>query len=972
MCRSRIEHPAHKITVVIHKLAGEYMSRVKNDYPFGNLLASLRELAGLQQKDMVKKLKAYKPTLHENTYRNWESGNNLPGLRDIQEIAEILQLAGVEEDDTDKLFKALSQTPPKLWTVPYFHNPLFTGRKRVLQLLWERLAANYGVVPVQAVSGLGGIGKTQIAVEYAYRYRDTYRTVLWAHADSRNSLISSYVALANELNLPEKDAEKQDSIVEAVKHWLDTHIQWLLILDNADNVAVVHDFLPVSLQTGHIILTTRSQVHGSIAQGIEVDRLGEKESIVFLLKRAKKVESNTRFAQLQETDIADAKKVVNILDGLPLALDQAGAYIEETGCSVIDYLDHYRQQRGKLLQRRGKVGKKEHPESVALTLSLSFGKVKQSNQRALKLLQFCAFLSPDAIPEQFLLDGASHLIPELQTIAGNSVVLSELIEALRAYSLIQRHATAKMLSLHRLVQEVLRDEMEESEQRRWAEGAVRVVERVFPSPRDIARWQVCEQYLPHAQQCISFISQYHLTIPEAAEVLKRIGWYLTERGRYSEVEPTLQQAVVICEQQLGQEHPNTMTSTSTLAWFYQQQGRYAEAEPLYQRVLAIREQQLGPTHPDTATSLNNLAVLYSFQGRFVEAEHLHQRALAIREQQLGPFHPDTSTSLNNLAALYKEQGKYAEAEPLYQRALAICEQQPGPMYNTPHSLHNLAALYDAQGKYAEAEPLYQRALAIREQQLGPMHPDVADSLNNLAGLYQTQGKYAEAEPLYQRALTICEQQLGFMHASTAASLNNLARLYSAQGRYAEAESLHQRALAIREQQLGPLHASTAASLNNLAALYHVQGKYAEAEPLYRRALAIREQQLGPLHPDMAQGLNNLAALYRAQGKHAEAEPLYQRALAICKQQLGPMHPNTAHCLNNLADLYQTQGKYAEAEPLYQQALMINEQALGGAHSFTRSVLQNYASLLRELGREAEAHDLEARGSVAENRPEAER
>jgi tetratricopeptide (TPR) repeat protein len=946
------------------------MSGVRNDYPFGNLLASLRELAGLQQKDMVRKLKAYKPTLHENTYRNWESGNNLPGLRDVQEIAKILQLEGVEEDDTDKLFKALSQTPPKLWTVPYFHNPLFTDRKRVLQLLSERLATNHSVVPVQALSGLGGIGKTQIAVEYAYRYRNTYRTVLWANADSRNSLISSYVALANDLNLPEKDAEKQDIIVEAVKNWLDAHIQWLLILDNADNVAVVHDFLPVSLQTGRIILTTRSQVHGSIAQGIEVDRLGERESILFLLKRAKIVESSTRFAQLQETDIADAKKVVDFLDGHPLALDQAGAYIEETGCSVIDYLDHYRQQRRKLLQRRGKVGKQEHPESVALTLSLSFSKVKQSNPKAFKLLQFCAFLSPDAIPEQFLLDGTFNLIPALQTITGNSIELSELIGALRAYSLIQRNATAKMFSMHRLVQVVLRDEMEESEQRRWAEGAVRVVERLFPGPRDIARWQVCEQYLPHAQQCISFISQYHITIPEAVEVLKRIGWYLAERGRYREVEPLLQQAVEICEQQWVLEHPNTMASTSTLAWFYQQQGRYAEAEPLYQQVLAIREQQMGPTHPDTATSLNNLAVLYSFQGRYAEAEPLHQRALTIREQQLGPMHPDTSTSLNNLAALYKEQGKYAEAEPLYQRALVICEQQPGPMYNTAHSLHNLAALYEAQGKYAEAEPLYQRALAIREQQLGPVHPDVADSLNNLAGLYQTLGRYAEAEPLYQRALNICEQQLGLMHPSTAASLNNLARLYYAQGKYAEAELLHQRALAIREQQLGPVHPSTAASLNNIAALYHAQGRYAEAEPLYQRALAIREQQLGPVHPDIAQGLNNIAALYHAQGKYEEAEPLYRRALAICEQQLGPMHPNTANCLNNLAELYQMQGKYAEAEPLYQQALIINEQALGGAHSFTRGVLQNYASLLRELGREAEAHDIEARVRAAENRPEA--
>ncbi len=846
----------------------------------------------------------------------------------------------------------------QIWNIPHERNPFFTGQEVILSSLREMLEKNIiaALTQPQAISGLGGIGKTQIAVEYAYRYRDEYRAVLWARADSRESLVQDFVVIATLLHLPEKDEQDQNIIVEAVIRWLDTHDQWLLILDNVDDVTLIRNVLP-SEANGHILLTTRSQLLGTIAQNVKVEHMGLEDGTLFLLKRAGLLALNATLDQaVVAPDRAAAEKLVQALDGLPLALDQAGAYINETGCGVSGYLERYRAQRARLLKRRGTMVT-DYPETVATTWSLSFEKVYEISPVATELLNFCAFLHPDAIPEELITEGAPYLSPKLQTLASDLIAFDEVMEALRAYSLIQRNPDTKTLSMHRLVQAVLIGNLNDEQQRQWAERAVRSVNQLFPSI-EFASWPQCDRYLLHAQVCKALIDTWNFTFLEAARLLSAAGSYLYYRGRYAEAEPLFKRALAIREQQLGIDHPDTAASLNNLALLYRAQGKYAEAEPLFKRALAIREQQLGIDHPDTAASLNNLALLYQAQGKYAEAEPLFKRALAIYEQQLGIDHPDTATSLNNLAELYRDQGKYAEAEPLYKRALAICEQQLGIDHpDTATNLNNLALLYQAQGKYAEAEPLFKRSLAICEQQLGQDHPDTATNLNNLAGLYRAQGKYAEAEPLFKRSLAICEQQLGIDHPDTATSLDNLAGLYRAQGKYAEAEPLFKRSLAICEQQLGIDHPDTATSLNNLAGLYRAQGKYAEAEPLYKRALAICEQQLGIDHPGTATNLGNLAGLYRDQGKYAEAEPLYKRALAIREQQLGIDHPSTATNLGNLAGLYRDQGKYAEAEPLYKRALAIREQQLGIDHPDTATSLNNLAGLYRAQGKYAEAEPL---------------
>ena len=534
-------------------------------------------------------------------------------------------------------------------------------------------------------------------------------------------------------------------LFRSVKVWLQLHSGWLLILDNADDLSLLPTFLPPALG-GHLLMTTRAFAVGHLASRIEVDTLSPEQGALFLLRRASLIgpDATLVHVSLQERDLAI--QVSQELGGLPLALDQAGAYLEATGTMLATYQQIYQRHRTVLLAQRRAQGS-DHPEPMASTWSLSFARVEAMNPAAADLLRLCAYLAPDAIAEEILTKGAKHLGPVLGPVASDALPLGQAIEALRAYSLINRDPSLQTLSVHRLVQAVVRDALDASDRQRWVERAIQAVYSALP-PVEHTNWPQWERLLAHAQACIEWLEPEGVHFQGAARLLRLTGWYLTDRARYSEAETLLERAYQLSEQEKGAEHLDTARAASTLAYLYDAQGKYEQAESLLVLTLAIYEQQLGPLHPVTATSLNNLAALYREQGKYEQAEPLHERSLAIREQQLGPLHPDTAQSLNNLAALYQEQGKYEQAESLLVGALAICEQQLGPLHpDTAQSLNNLAALYFEQGKYEQAEPLYERALAICEQQLGPLHPHTQIIRENYVALLSTMGRDAEAVAL---------------------------------------------------------------------------------------------------------------------------------------------------------------------------------------------------------------------------------
>ncbi|GKS59432.1 hypothetical protein YTPLAS18_29590 [Nitrospira sp.] len=683
---------------------------------------------------------------------------------------------------------------------------LFKGREATLNDLGQSLGpipdSHTTSVEARVLIGLGGVGKTRLALEYAWRHADDYTALLFVRADSAEALRSGVAALSapNVLNIPEKLEGEEVKQYEAVLHWLRQHSGWLLIFDQVDSkpaAAAVEALLP-QLVGGHLLITSRLADWSAGLAPVALDLLAPEAATDYLLART---DAKRR---KHPADPDTARVLADKLGCLALALEQASAYIAQRRLSFDQYLVHWQSQRDKVLTwYDGRL--MQYPQSIAISWQTSFDRLTASAKHLLRRL---AWIAPDPIPESLLevsIPGGEGQVDPFESLA-----------ELESYSLVARAVGSPTFTVHRLVQEVTRRSMREDREQDGLFEVLHWLDTAFAGfdPTNPGDWPMLAPLLPHVRAVSAHADAAGIREPTAL-LMSQAGLLLYAKGQY------------------------------------------AEAEPLLQRALAICEQALGPEHPDVARSLNNLALLYHTQGAYVKAEPLYHRALAIYEHALGPEHPNVARSLNNLALLYHTQGAYAKAEPLYHRALAICEQALGPEHpDVARSLNNLAELYRAQGAYPKAEPLYERALAIYEHALGPEHPDVARSLNNLAELYRAQGAYPKAEPLLQRALAICEQALGPEHPDVARSLNNLAELYRAQGAYPKAEPLYERALAIYEHALGPEHPDVARSLNNLAELYRTQGAYPKAEPLYERALTSLLVTLGTKHPSSQTVLNN--------------------------------------------------------------------------------------------------------------------
>jgi tetratricopeptide (TPR) repeat protein len=668
----------------------------------------------------------------------------------------------------------------EVWNIPYHQTPFFTGREGLLRQIYNSLTVGKttALAQPQTINGLGGVGKTQCAVEYAYRHRQEYRYVFWVNAASRETLIAHYLTIASLLKLPEQSEPEQFRVVERVKSWLAEHDLWLLILDNADDLNSAYTFLPTT-GTGHILLTTREQAVGPLAHSIEVKEMDSEEGTVMLLRRAKLLSRDASLDQANQQEQEQARMIALMMGGLPLALDQAGAYIEENACTLTEYLEAFQRRQADLLRQRGRHGS-GHPDPVATSWSLSFEKVEQNNPLASSLMRYCAFLAPDDIPEDMIVEGAVKLGSALQPLANDPTLLHEAIGDLSRFSLIRRRPDHRALSMHRLVQVVLKNTMSQDKQRQWAERAIQAISYVFPLVGPTT-WPQCQRYLPHALACAELIGQWQIESIEAAWLLHATGRYLNDRAQYIEAETLLQRALHLYEHTLIPDYPETTTSLKSLVGPYYVRGKYEQADLLYQRAIPIKEHVLELDHPNTASGLNNLALLYQDQDKYEQAELLLQRALYIYENALGPDHPDTAMGLNNLALLYQDQNKYEQAELLLQRALYIYENALGSGHpNTAMSLNNLARLYQDQGRYEQAEPLFRRALHIYEQTeilykrvlnvkeyaLGPDFSLAARSLYNLARFYQDQGKYEQAEIFYQQALANWEELLGSDHPNT--------------------------------------------------------------------------------------------------------------------------------------------------------------------------------------------------------------
>ncbi|MBA2284369.1 MAG: TIR domain-containing protein, partial [Ktedonobacteraceae bacterium] len=331
--------------------------------------------------------------------------------------------------------------PPQfpLYMLPYRRNPFFTDREDILAELHRSFTFEQAPqTHIQALYGLVGIGKTLLAIEYAYRHQHEYQAILWLNAASRELLSSSIVSLADHLGIPLPDDADEQQRFAVIQQWLRHHDRWLLVLDNLDDFPMLDQLIPL-YSSGHVLLITHSQATGPFASAVPVAQMTIEEGALLLLRRAKLIPEQGSRDDASEENFLQATAIAQEVEGYPLALDQAGAYIEETQRSLAAYLKLYRQRQAALLSRRGRFAD-DHPDPVTTTLAVTFKKIAQVDPHALELLRLFAFLHPEALPDEMIMHGASALTGALHTLASDPLILDDAIATLRRFSLVQHHA----------------------------------------------------------------------------------------------------------------------------------------------------------------------------------------------------------------------------------------------------------------------------------------------------------------------------------------------------------------------------------------------------------------------------------------------------------------------------------------------------------------------------------------------------
>jgi tetratricopeptide (TPR) repeat protein len=646
-------------------------------------------------------------------------------------------------------------------------NSMFTDRQDLLELLHANLRPRQAaaVVPqAHALYGLGGVGKTQLALEYAHRHASDYDLIWRIVAEQPAAIPEQLAALARRLGIPE--AAEQAETVQVLWDELRQRDRWLLVYDNAEGPQQLRPWLPPGGQ-GHVLITSHNPAWGGLAATLPVEVLKRAEAVAFLERRLGR-----------DNSASNLKKLAAALGDLPLALEQAAAYLDETATPTAEYLTLL-DTNAKELFALGRAATTE--ETIATIWTVSLQRLRQQTSEAEDLLVLCAFLAPDDIPRSLPTQHPDVLPERLAATVRAPLAYQQAIGALRRYSLVTTSQDDQALSVHRLVQAVTRQQLDGEQERQWATAALRLLSAAFPAEHtNPDAWPVYGRLLPHALAVTSQTDMPRIDQEAIGWLLNEAGLYLWQRADYQQARSLHERALAIFEARLGADHPHTARSLSDLANVLRAQGDLDGAGRLHERALRIREARLGPDHPLTADSLNDVANILYNQGDLDGARRLHERALRIREARLGADDPETGWSLNNLAVVLQALGELDAARTLHERALAIREARLDADHpHTAWSLNNLANVVRDQGDLDHARTLHERALAIRETQLGADHPHTAISLHSLAVVLQAQGDLERARQLYERALAIRDARLGADHPDAVRNRQDLAALAAA-------------------------------------------------------------------------------------------------------------------------------------------------------------------------------------------------
>jgi tetratricopeptide (TPR) repeat protein len=626
------------------------------------------------------------------------------------------------------------------------------------------------------IYGLGGCGKSALAIEFAYRVATRRaRLVFWVPAISQESFETAYREIGARLRIL-GIADDNADVKKLVQTTLgsDDMADWLMIVDNADDHDVLlgatdntskpvrlRDYLPRSSK-GTILFTTRSRKLAEAltpSSALEVTDMGQADVKQLLTRRMSK-------KTLLDDDTA-VDELLILLTNLPLAIVQATAFMENNDMSVRDYISLFRNAEAEteLLSERFEDPSRyeELDNTIAKTWQISFEQIRKHDQLAAEYLSFMACIDRINIPQSLLPPATSPVqqMKALGTLKGYAFITEQV-------NVAEKQGAGKFYDMHRLVHMASAHWLQKHNQRAtWVDVATARLEDMVPYNafdcyESRTEWTVC---LPHALY-VANLYGVEGTLA-SADILCRVGICQDRLGQYRAAEITFRQVLSVDEKELGLEHPNTLTDFHHLASVLNSQGVYAEAETITRKMLEIQSKVLGEEDNSTLKSMGLLVIILSCQGMNDEVEEMYRKMLEVRRKVLGEEHPDTLLTMGNLALALDKRGKHAKAERIHRETLAIKRKVLGEEHpDTLVSMHLLAVAVYQQGKYAEAEMMYHETLELQEKVLGEEHPDTLLTMGNLGGTFAEQGRYDESRPLFEQACAGLVKVVGEDHPGT--------------------------------------------------------------------------------------------------------------------------------------------------------------------------------------------------------------
>lgn len=707
---------------------------------------------------------------------------------------------------------------------------LLTGREELLADLHARLTARSGPWPrIVALHGLPGVGKTSLAVEYAHRHQAAVSVAWQFAAEDPATIADGFARLAALLGAAGGALDPRDPVASVHAVLAGSPLPWLLLFDNAPDAASVQEYLPPAGR-GQVLLTTQ---HGlwPETRGLEVPLLESDVAASFLVNRA------------GDPDRQTAADLAVDLGGLPLALEQAAAYIQATGGSLAGYLDLFRQRRSDLLARGEPTG---YRGTVATALTLALSRLEQTTPTAARLLRLLACLAAEPVPLSLLLvpPGSAGIMENLAAPLvgpplGDPVTLGDAIAALRRYSLITL-AGHGMVLMHRLVQAAVLDRMGADLAEEWRQAAAELIEAAVPDNTDPPQnWSECTALLPHAL----------VALPLESDGMARIANYLGESGSYSAARDLQRQVADARDRLRGADHPATLDAKSSLGYWTRFAGDSAAARDLFAALLPVYERVFGSDHPETLNIRHNIAWAWDPWDP-AGARDLYAALLPIEERVFGSEHEETLKSRVNLAYWTGKAGDPAGARDLLAEMLPVRERVLGSEHPAVLMTRlNLARWTGEAGDPAGARNMLAELLPVRERILGPEHPDTLSTRHHLARWTGKAGDPGGARDLLAELLPRRERALGSEHFEILKTRHEIARWTGEAGNSVRARDLLSAQLSVEERILGHEHPDTLRTRFNLARWTGEAGDSARARDILADLLPVEERVFGPEHPD---------------------------------------------------------------------------------------------------------------------------